>query len=85
MMHCYRKTKEGENWLYTVGYYEPESGSPGMRAKWVALVDTSSEYEAMALVNYLNGGDGKKFVWNDTDDDLRQLVRDRKERRISHD
>jgi hypothetical protein len=60
-MHCYRKTKEGDVTLYSVGYYEPESSSAGMRAKWVPLEDTTKEDEARQLVNYLNGGNGNKF------------------------
>jgi hypothetical protein len=70
-MHCYRKTVEDGQALFTVGYWEPIEKSafartdPNLGMRWVPLMDTSNEHEAMALVNYMNGGDGKKFVWND--------------------
>jgi hypothetical protein len=56
MMHVYRKTKEGTDWLYTVGYFLPDGA-------WVPLEDTSVEEEARALVNYLNGGLGNPFQY----------------------
>ena len=78
-MHFYRKTVEDGQALFTVGYWEPITyattsgriltGEDVARAEhglqWVPLMDTSNEHEAMALVNYMNGGDGKKFVWNE--------------------
>jgi hypothetical protein len=90
-MHFYRKTVEEGQALFTVGYWEPvtfrapskilaadsEIARTEHGLRWVPLMDTSSEYEAMALVNYMNGGTGAKFVWNDPDDDLRKLVRNR--------
>lgn len=67
-MHCYRKSKEEGNWLYTVGYWEPRmdafpAGNQGMFYVWVPLEDTSREDEARALVNYLNGGTGAQFAY----------------------
>jgi hypothetical protein len=60
-MHCYRKTKEEGQWLYTVGYFIPDPHGEVTGWKWVPLEDTSKEEEARALVNYLNGGDGMAF------------------------
>lgn len=68
-MHCYRKTKEQDEfknvkWLYTVGYYEPHTFRGEVNVTeylWVPLEDTSDEYEARAMVNYLNGGAGYLF------------------------
>ena len=69
-MHYYRKIKEDMNWLYTVWYWEPLRGKGGLgysgdgwNMGWVALEDTSNEGEARALVNYLNGGEGKVFTY----------------------
>jgi len=69
-MHFYRKTVEDGKALFTVGYWEPIEERTIARAttgglRWVPLMDTTEEYEAMALVNYMNGGDGRKFVWKD--------------------
>jgi len=61
VMHIYRKTKDGDGWMYTVGYFIPESGDDLSLPQWVALEDTSDESEARALVNYLNGGQGYLF------------------------
>ena len=61
-MYVCRKHKEDGNWLYTVGYYYPhmlQDGSVDWR--WVPEEDTSREDEARALVNYLNGGEGRTF------------------------
>jgi hypothetical protein len=52
---------EDGKWLYTVGYFEPFADSLGTR--WVPLEDTSREEEARALVNYLNGGEGRPFQY----------------------
>ena len=86
-MHFYRKNVgklegEGES-LFTVGYWAPpeqkikDPTKPGGLV-WVPLVETTDEYEACAWVNYLNGGDGKKFDYRDPDKDLRDIIRDRK-------
>ena len=83
-MHFYRKTidKDGKA-LFTMGYWEPiELGrsltqqSPG-GLRWVALCETTDEFEAMALVNYMNGGAGQRFVYTDEDKGLRDLIRER--------
>jgi hypothetical protein len=57
-MHVYRKTREGEEWLYTVGYWVHINDGDSV---WTPLEDTSKEEEARQLVNYLNGGDGWPF------------------------
>jgi hypothetical protein len=67
-MHCYRRSNEEGAWLYTVGYYEPrmdarDLGNQGLFYLWVPVEDTTNEDEARALVNYLNGGDGRKFAY----------------------
>jgi hypothetical protein len=62
-MHVYRKIREGANWLYTVGYWIPGAAKDG--GAWEALEDTGKEEEARQLVNYLNGGNGKPFSWNE--------------------
>jgi len=61
MIHVYHKHREDGNWLYTVGYYEPHSDDHGTFYKFMSLEDTSREDEARALVNYLNGGEGRTF------------------------
>jgi hypothetical protein len=72
VMHVYRRTRHGDEWLYTVGYFQPvnyfASGEMGTRVvstnyEWVPLEDTSREEEARQLVNYLNGGDGSRFSY----------------------
>lgn len=55
-MHTYRKTKDGDDYIYTVGF-DASSG-------WVALDDFGDEDDARRLVNYLNGGDGKLFAYS---------------------
>jgi hypothetical protein len=68
-MHVYRKSRHGDEWIYTVGYFQPASlagiaGGVGPSTyQWVPLEDTSMEEEARQLVNYLNGGNGKKFEY----------------------
>ena len=63
MLHVYRRHKEGDVWLYTVGYYWPRHYQAEVITEWewVPLEDTSREDEARALVNYLNGGEGRVF------------------------
>ena len=56
-MHVYRRVMEERKWLFTVGYWAPAEGG---RWVWEPLEDTSDENEARALVNYLNGGLGRK-------------------------
>jgi hypothetical protein len=62
-MHFYRKTvdKEGKP-LFTVGYWEPVEkpivGTTSGGLRWIALCETTDEFEAMALVNYI------KRRWN---------------------
>ena len=64
MIHCYQRTREEGNWLYTVGYWAPKPRSDDMQEwYWVPLEDTSNEEEARALVNYLNGGDGRPYPY----------------------
>jgi hypothetical protein len=63
-MHVYRKQREGTEYLYTVGYYIPESGIAGRLPQFVPLEDTSNEAEARELVNYLNGGSGEPFRYS---------------------
>jgi hypothetical protein len=63
MTHVYRRVRDGDNWLYTVGYYYPHQYEEGLDWEWIPLEDTSREDEARALVNYLNGGDGKPFKY----------------------
>jgi hypothetical protein len=55
--------REGADWLFTVGYFIPDSGTAGRLPQFVPLEDTSKEEEARALVNYLNGGDGRSFLY----------------------
>jgi hypothetical protein len=60
-MYVYRKVREGDVWLYTVGYYTPDHEAVPC---WIPLEDASNEQEARALVNYLNGGNGKPFQYS---------------------
>ena len=68
MMHVYRRTKEDGHWLYTVGYFWPKHYHAEVITEWewVPLSDTSREDEAQALVNYLNGGEGRVFRYPQT-------------------
>jgi hypothetical protein len=57
MCWIYRKIRDGNKWLYVVGYYvsivDPEST---LRQNWEPIEDCKSEWEARRLVNFLNGG-----------------------------
>ena len=70
-MHFYRKSVEDGQALFTVGYWEPIEKStiqrtdPNLGLRWIPLMDTSDEREAMALVNYMNGGNGRPFKWEE--------------------
>ena len=64
-MHVYRKTMEEGEALFTVGYFIPGSETKHGLPAFTPLMDTSNEHEAMALVNYMNGGAGGKFVWSE--------------------
>src|SRR5262245_50788584 len=55
-MHVYRKTREGNHTLYTVGYFMPVGREAQIAYNWVPLADFAHELDARALVNYLNGG-----------------------------
>lgn len=51
-MHTYIKCRGEELW--TVGYYVLDEGT----SVWQAAKDFSTERDAAAYVNYLNGGEG---------------------------
>jgi len=61
MTWIYRRHKEEGVWLYSVGYFEPVNREQTGDYGWVPVEDTSNEWEARALVNYLNGGSGGPF------------------------
>lgn len=61
-MHTYRKIKDGNDRLFVVGIWEPESVGESQsrgdftRAHWNAIRDFLKEDEAAAYASYLNGG-----------------------------
>lgn len=59
-MHTYRKHKYGTAYLYTVGFVEP-GAEPGYRAQFTPLKDFTYEWEAVAFVSWLNGGERPKY------------------------
>ena len=50
MSYVYIQSEKGETPLWTVGFFNPQSG------KWEAESDHPSKEEAAARVHYLNGG-----------------------------
>jgi hypothetical protein len=55
-MWVYRRSRDGNNYLFTVGYWVPASGSDDGGTVWESVQDFNNENEARALVHYLNGG-----------------------------
>ncbi len=50
-MYVYRRQKQSDCCLFTVGFYTPEG-------EWIPEEDCFSKEEAARRVNYLNGGSG---------------------------
>jgi len=59
-MHTYKRTRDGDGYIWTVGHYELEGDEHYSSASnFVAMQDFTDERMAAAYVNYLNGGEGK--------------------------
>jgi hypothetical protein len=58
VIHTYERVKDKD--LYTVGIYTPIGDGEWC---WEEFEEFTSEEDARRLVNYLNGGDGKAFVY----------------------
>ena len=59
-MYIYRYNKEAVAWI--VGSFEFDHTYESIpQPKWLALHDFDTEEEAMAFINYLNGGKGHPF------------------------
>jgi hypothetical protein len=52
-MHTYRKNKDGDHTLWTVGHWQPAGTGD---QKWWALKDFAREEDAADYCSYLNGG-----------------------------
>jgi hypothetical protein len=52
-MHTYRKAKAEKLW--TVGYFVDDEG----KSHWEPLKDFPQEHQAIAFINYLNGGEAR--------------------------
>jgi len=50
---------KGSRGVHTVGVEYPPNGT---NSTWVPLKDCASEDEALRFINWLNGGDGGRFV-----------------------
>jgi hypothetical protein len=48
-MHTFDRVKDGDDYLYVVGWIDPH-------AQWHPLRDCANAAEAAACVSYLNGG-----------------------------
>ena len=51
--------------IYTVGYFPPYNADNPAASRFVPLRDFKNPEEACAFINYLNGGDGKRFEIDD--------------------
>jgi hypothetical protein len=53
----YKKVRDGNGWMFTVGFYEPPT-QPDHNgcSRWMPLHDYIHEGEAQMMVRYLNGG-----------------------------
>jgi len=57
MCWIYLKSKDGGNYLYTVGFYVPKTYDDGATEySFNPVADFSKEFDARELVNFLNGG-----------------------------
>lgn len=55
-MYTIRESDEGEGFkLQTVGHFDPDGA-------WEPIADFNNRTEALAFINYLNGGEGRAFV-----------------------
>lgn len=61
-MHTYKRTRDGDSYLWVVGYYRPLFEG---KVEWVPLSDHSSELDAIQRVNMLNGGECKIYYPTD--------------------
>jgi hypothetical protein len=56
MTWVYRRARQGDGYLYVVGYYAPVNRDSMTDYIWEPVQDFTIESDARKLVNYLNGG-----------------------------